>query len=194
MGKSTAADWLGRRGCSIIDTDIVAREIVEPGQPALAEIRSVFGEAMVDANGQLRRSALAERVFADPEARRKLESILHPRIRAVWQARMVGWSKEGREIAVVVIPLLFETEAAPGFAATICIACSAGTQFQRLRARGWTEEQIRRRNQAQWPIEKKMAMADYVAWSEGRLEVLEGQLGRIQGSLQSREFRSTREP
>src|ERR1041385_6459689 len=83
MGKSTAADLLRGRGFPVVDSDIIAREIVEPGQPALAEVRQVFGAEIVGADGRLRRDELARRVFGDSEARRRLEAILHPRIRAI---------------------------------------------------------------------------------------------------------------
>src|SRR5437899_8502578 len=85
MGKSTAADLLRKRGLPVVDSDVIARQAVEPGQPALAEIRQLFGAEMVGDDGRLRREELARRVFADAESRRKLEAILHPRIRAVWQ-------------------------------------------------------------------------------------------------------------
>ena len=179
MGKSTAADLLRKRGLPVVDSDVSARQAVEPGQPALAEIRQLFGVERVGDDGRLRREELARRVFADAEARRKLEAILHPRIRAVWQTQLQSWRAEGRAWAVAVIPLLFETDAAGYFDGTVCVACSAKTQRERLRARGWSDEQIDQRMAAQWPVEKKMLLADCVVWTEGPLEVHEAQLDRI---------------
>ena len=179
MGKSTAADLLRRRGFPVVDSDVIAREIVEPGQPALAEIRQLFGREILGDDGRLRRDELARRVFADASARRKLEEILHPRIRAVWQSQLQSWRAEGRPAAIALIPLLFETDASRHCDATICAACSAKTQRQRLRKRGWNDEQIDQRIAAQLPIEKKMLLADYVVWTEGPLDVHEGQLARI---------------
>ncbi|PYJ60415.1 MAG: dephospho-CoA kinase [Verrucomicrobia bacterium] len=179
MGKSTAADLLCRRGFPVVDSDVIAREIVEPGQPALAEIRQLFGRELLGDDGRLRRDELARRVFADASARRKLEEILHPRIRAVWRSQLQSWRAEGRSAAIALIPLLFETDAARHCEATICAACSAKTQRQRLRQRGWNDEQIDQRIAAQLPIEKKMLLADYVVWTEGPLDVLEAQLARI---------------
>lgn len=179
MGKSTAADLLRRRGLPVADSDLIARQVVEPGQPAVAEIRRLFGAEMVGDDGRLRRDELARRVFADTEARRKLEAILHPRIRAVWQACLQSWRAEGRASAVAVIPLLFETDAASHFDVTVCVASSAKAQRERLRARGWTDPQIDQRVAAQWPVEKKMLLADCVVWTEGLLEVHEAQLDRI---------------
>ncbi|MBF8285927.1 MAG: dephospho-CoA kinase [Anaerolineales bacterium] len=179
MGKSTAAEILGQRGVALTDSDLIARQVVEPGQSALSEIARAFGGEMLDHAGRLRRDELARRVFADPAAREQLEGILHPRIRAVWQARVAEWRAEGCTVGVAVIPLLFETHAQSQFDATICLACSAATQRARLLARGWTPEQIEQRNRAQWPIEKKMGLADYVVWTEGSLDVLAEQLARI---------------
>jgi dephospho-CoA kinase len=179
MGKSTAAELLRKRGFPVVDSDVIARQVVEPGQPALAEVQQLFGEEIVGADGRLRRDELARRVFTDPEARRKLEGILHPQIRAVWQAQMRSWRATGHPAAVAVIPLLFETDASRHFDATICVACSANTQRQRLRARGWTDEQIDQRLAAQMPVEQKMTLADYVVWTEGGVEAHEAQLQRI---------------
>ena len=179
MGKSTAATLLTRRGLPTLDSDVVARELVEPGQPALAEIAAGFGADMLDASGRLRREALATRVFADEAQRRKLEAILHPRIRRTWLAQAEAWRRADRSHGVVVIPLLYEVDLAKDVDRVVCVACSRCTQRARLAARGWSPEEVDRRNRVQWPIEKKMALADYVAWSEGSLDVLEAQLDRI---------------
>lgn len=179
MGKSTASQWLRDRGTLLVDTDLLARDLVEPGQPALAEIQRAFGDDIVAPDGQLRRDEMARIAFSDPLARRRLEQILHPRILKVWKQQVSQWRSGGSPLAVVVIPLLFETGAEDELDSTICIACSAATQKQRLRERGWTGDEIERRLAAQWPIEKKMARADFVVWSEGSLEVLAEQLERI---------------
>jgi dephospho-CoA kinase len=162
-----------------VDTDRLAREIVEPGQPALEEIRQFFGEDILGPDGRLRRDELARRVFADPAARNRLEGILHPRIRILWRTQVEAWRQQGLPQAVVVIPLLFETKAETELDATICVACSAATQHQRLRARGWSAEQIDQRLRAQWPIEQKITKAEYVVWTEAGLDVHAAQLQRI---------------
>ncbi len=181
MGKSTSAEILSRRGVPVIDTDVIAREIVEPGQPALAEIKTSFGRGVLDEQGNLRRHALAEIVFASPEKRSLLESILHPRIRERWLAGAEAWRREGRAAGAVVIPLLFETGARSCFDTILCTACSAPTQLERLRARGWTENQMERRIGAQWPIEKKIAASHFIVWTEGDLSSHERQLELICG-------------
>lgn len=179
MGKSTAAQLLQWRGAAIVDTDDLARQVVQPGQPALAEVQELFGKDIVGLDGQLRREKLARIVFADAAARQKLEAILHPRIRKLWSAQVETWRKEGKPLAVVVIPLLFETSAEADFDAVICVACSGGTQQQRLLARGWTPEDIAQRIAAQWPIAQKMAAAHYVIWTEAGMDVHAQQLYRI---------------
>ena len=183
MGKSTSAQLFRARGVPVVDTDDLARQVVEPGQPALAEVLAAFGPQFAGPAGQLRRDELARCVFADPAARQRLEDILHPRIRALWRAQVETWRAEGRPLAVVVIPLLFETKAEAELDATICVACSAAMQQQRLRARSWSTEQIQQRLQAQWPVETKIERADYLVWTEAGLDTHAAQIERILGLL-----------
>jgi len=179
MGKSAAARLLSELGVAVIDTDVIARQITEPGQPALAEVQARFGAEMVDSEGRLRRDVLAKRVFAEPLARKELEAILHPRIREVWKAQVDAWRGENQPVGVVVIPLLFETNAADAFDATVCVACSTATQWERLRPRGWTAEETEQRIAAQLPVEQKMELSRFVVWTEGTLDVHARQLARI---------------
>jgi dephospho-CoA kinase len=167
----------------VIDTDQIASEIVEPGQPALAAIASAFGRDLIDADGKLRRTALAELVFSSPPNRLELESILHPLIRDRWMTQAQIWRNEGQGMGVVVIPLLFETQARSHFDTVLCTACSSATQLERLRARGWPELQIQQRLAAQWPLEKKIAASNFVIWTEGVLELHRLQLERILSGL-----------
>jgi len=179
MGKSTSAKLLRHRGVQVVDTDDLARQVVEPGQPALAEVLAAFGPEIAGQDGRLLCKELAERVFADPTARRQLEAILHPRIRMLWRAQVEAWRTDGHPLAVVVIPLLFETKAEAELDATICVACSVATQKQRLLARGWSPEHIEQRNRAQLPIAQKIARADYLVWTEAGLDVHAAQIDRI---------------
>ena len=181
MGKSTAGLLLRRLGVAVVDSDDIARQIVEPGQPALEEIREKFGPAVFLADGRLDREELARRIFALASARADLEAILHPRIRAVWTAEAGRWREAGRPCGAVVIPLLFETRAEPLFDAAICVACSAAAQARRLRERGWDAVQSRQRLEAQWPVEKKIARSDFVVWTGATLEIHAAQLLRILG-------------
>jgi len=184
MGKSTAAKLFEDRGVPVIDTDLLAREVVQPGTRALEEVRRVFGPSVFAPDGLLRRDELARLVFSDEARRKELEEIVHPRIRERWMAQAEAWRAEGKPLGVVIIPLLFETNAAAAFDTIVCVACSAATQRERLLPRGWSDEQIRQRIAAQWPIEKKINLAHYVLWTEGSLDVLQAQVDTILRKLQ----------
>src|SRR5574341_933480 len=171
MGKSACAELVKARSIPVVDTDDLARQVVEPGEPALAEVVNAFGRDVLDEAGKLRRDELGRRVFADAAARKRLEEILHPRIRDLWRAQVRRWAEQGHRCAFVIVPLLFETRAEKEFDAVVCVACSAATQRQRLAARGWPPDKIERRMAAQLPIAAKLAQADFVIWSEGSLEV-----------------------
>jgi dephospho-CoA kinase len=179
MGKSTVADHLSRQGEHLIDTDVLARELVAPGQPALEEIAASFGAGVINRDETLNRAALGFVVFRDVEKRRKLESILHPRIRQAWRDWAAKVASDGVHRAVVVIPLLFETGAERELDLTICVACGSETQTRRLQARGWTEEEITGRLAAQMPIREKMERAGRVVWNDTSLEVCQLQVARI---------------
>ncbi len=179
MGKSTAAEFLRARGAQVVDTDELARQLVEPGQPALAEIKKIFGGRIISSKGVLKRDELAQIIFADADARKKLEAILHPRIRERWLAQVETWRGEKCKLAVVVIPLLFETQAEAQFDKIICVACSAANQKKRLSERGWTPKQIRQRIAAQIPVDQKIASTDFVVWTDGDLDTHARQLERI---------------
>jgi len=183
MGKSTTARFLSSRGVPVVDTDEIAHALVEPGQPALAEIEKQFGKKVIGPDGRLRRAELARIVFADAAARQSLEAILHPRIRERWLARVDAWRKENHSLAVVVIPLLFETGAQTHFAKVLCTACSPAAQSDRLRTRGWSPEQTRQRIAAQLPADQKVARADFVIWTDGDLGIHERQVHEVLQSL-----------
>ena len=179
MGKSACAQLLQWRGAMVVDTDDLARRVVEPGQPALTELQRAFGAGIVGPDGTLKRDELARLVFADAGARKKLEAILHPPIGELWRAQLQTWRDAGKPLAVVVIPLLFETQAESAFDAILCVACSAATQQERLCARGWSPEEIQHRNAAQMPVEEKMLRSNYVIWTEAGMDVHAQQVYRI---------------
>ena len=179
MGKTTIAQFLAERGARVVDADVLAHQLVEPGEPALREIESAFGSGVINSDGRLRREELARLVFADASARHQLEQILHPRIRYAWERQIEVWRPAGHPLAVVVIPLLFETRAEGHFDKILCAACHPLSQQERLAARGWTLEQIGQRNAAQLPVEQKMARCHQVIWTEGRLESTASQVKLI---------------
>jgi len=179
MGKSTAGQWLQQQGVAVADTDVMARQLTEPGQPALQEIAQRFGGAVLSSDGKLNRAELARIVFADAGARGDLEAILHPRIRAAWEAEAQGWEAAGRAFAAILIPLLFETGTESRFDAVVCVACSDSSQLARLRQRGWSDDQIQRRIAAQWPVKEKIERSDFLIWTDTTLETHAAQLKRV---------------
>lgn len=179
MGKSTTAACLVDFGIPVIDTDQLARDLVRPGQPALEEVVQAFGPEVLNADGTLHRSRLAERVFADVSARARLEGILHPRIRSEWRNQVSRWRAEESAVTAVVIPLLFETDAGADFDEILCVACSAATQRQRLKDRGWTDDHLNQRLAAQWPVAEKIRRSSIVIWTDTLLPIHRRQVGRM---------------
>ncbi|MEB3188426.1 MAG: dephospho-CoA kinase [bacterium] len=169
-GKSTVARLLQDQGAELIDADVLAREVVEPGQPALEEIRAVFGERALDAEGRLDRPWLARTIFADPALRRCLEEILHPRVRERARQRLAALAahESSPGLVVWVVPLLFETGLHEQLDEVWVVAVSPETQVARLMARdGLDEAEARRRIAAQWPMERKLELADRVIDNDG---------------------------
>ena len=175
-GKSEASEYLKRLDIPILDTDVVARELVTPGQPALAEIVAAFGSAILDSQGHLDRSALGQKVFGDSAARQRLEGILHPRIYEGWTAWIRQQSLQDQRLCAVVIPLLYEKGYDSHFQVTLALGCTPQTQRQRLHQRQWTDQMIDQRLAAQWPMSEKLQRANYCLWSEGQREALHQQI------------------
>jgi dephospho-CoA kinase len=175
MGKSTVARVLAKAGLPVVDSDELAREVVQPGQPAFEGIREAFGDEFIGEDGRINRARMAARVFSDDVARKQLEVIIHPRVRERWQACVGKWRSAG-DRGVVVIPLLFEVNAEANFDTVFCVACTEGTQRVRLRERGLSEVQIEQRIAAQLTITEKVERADHVLWNEDGLDVLRSQL------------------
>ncbi len=188
MGKSTAARILLDLGVPVIDTDDLARQLVEPGQPALGEIAQAFGPSIIGMDGRLLRKELARIVFEDSDARRTLEKILHPRIRQSWHDDAERWRAEGLRFGCVVIPLLYETGAEREFARVVCVACSELTQRERLRERGWDDQEIERRIASQLPIMQKLQRADFVLWTEGERDLIGIQWAKILDGVRTHYF------
>ena len=179
MGKSTAARLLKKAGLPVVDSDDLAREVVQPGTDALAEIATEFGEGFLNTDGSMNRVKMASTVFQDDAARKRLEAIIHPRVRVGWEKQIEQWREQKRPVGVVVIPLLFEVDLQDSFDAVLCVACTANTQRARLRERNWNDAQITARIAAQMDIAQKMDLADHVLWNEGAPELLMDQMKEI---------------
>ena len=179
MGKSTAAKLLREQGVPVVDSDDLARDVVAVGEPALAEVSEIFGAEFMDAQGQLDRGKMAAHIFGNDAERKKLEAIIHPRVRECWLLQMESWRAENVPLGVVVIPLLFEVGAEGEFDSVICVACTGNTQRERLRARGWDDVQIAARIAAQMDVAEKIERANQVVWTEGDINLLREQLQSI---------------
>ena len=159
-GKSVVADMFGELGVPVIDTDVVAREVVAPGQPALDEIRARFGDAIMTADGHLDRAAMREAIFADDDARRDLEAILHPRIGA--ETRRQADAADGA-YQLIVVPLLVGSPLVDYVDRVLVVDCEEETQIRRLLARdAETREQAQRILAAQASRAQRLAIADDV--------------------------------
>lgn len=154
-------------GVVIIDTDVIAREVVAPGEPALDEIRDLFGGAVIKADGRLDRSAMRNLVFSNDEARRNLESILHPRIGA--STRQQSEAAEG-PYQIIAVPLLVESPLRQFVDRILVVDCHEDVQIKRLMARdNESIEQVRRILAAQSSREARLEIADDVIGNDGSI-------------------------
>ena len=170
-GKSTVSAMLAELGAVVIDADLLAREVVAPGTDGLAAVVEEFGPEVLGPDGALDRPRLGALVFADPERRRALEAIIHPRVRAR-AAEIEAAAPEG-SVVVHDIPLLTETGQAASFDAVVVVDVPADVQVDRMvRIRGMSEEDARARIAAQAAREDRLAVATYVVENTGSLEDL----------------------
>jgi len=173
-GKSTVVSLLASWGATVIDADVLAREVVEPGGTALAEIRSVWGDTVVDESGQLDRAAMRRIVFADDAAREKLESILHPAIRSRFRDLVAEAEMAGDRVVIGVVPLLYEKNMAEEFDLVLLVDAPTELRIERLVAkRGLSIEEARAVAAAQMPAEVKRSRADLIIDNDSDLTVLE---------------------
>lgn len=169
-GKSAASQWFEAQGITVVDADVVAREVVEIGQPALTQIQQAFGDWVLLEDGSLNRRALREHIFQSPEARKTLESITHPAIRtSIIQQLHAAQSP----YAILVSPLLFETNQHELTQHTLLIDATIELQIERASQRdGQNIEQIRNIIAAQMSREQKQTMADDIVLNDGHLDHL----------------------
>ena len=167
-GKSTVGKLLAGKGALVVDADQLARAVVEPGQPALAELVARFGAAILTPEGRLDRKRLGAIAFADPEARRTSAAITHPRIAAASAHAIADASERGARVVFYEAALLVENRAHAGLAGSIVVAATPSVQQQRLITRdGLTIEDARARIAAQAPLAAKLAAATWVITNDG---------------------------
>ena len=184
-GKSLVATELARLGAVVIDADVLAREVVEPGTPGLAAVVQRFGAEVLDGD-RLDRARLGAIVFADPRARRDLEQIIHPAVRA--RATELERAAPPGAVVVHVIPLLVETGQQDDFDRVVVVDAAPDTQLARLRSRdGLSEEAARARLAAQASPEDRRAAADVVLSNQGSVPDLQRQIRRLWAELSERD-------
>jgi dephospho-CoA kinase len=179
-GKSTVSAILRRLGAQVIDADALAREVVEPHQPAWNEIVNTFGKEILQADQTLDRKKLRKLVFDEPKARKRLEAITHPKIRRLAQRKIAESAATGAPIVVYEAPLLFETGIHLWLRPVILVACDTAAQKRRLRQRdNLSQAEIEQHLGAQMSLEEKRKLADYVIDNNGTLEDLENTVERL---------------
>ena len=180
-GKSTVADALVARGAALVDTDQIAHALTAPGGAAIEPIRQAFGDAVIAADGRMDRAAMRERAFSDPQARKLLESILHPLIRGGTDAGIAAALQNAAPYVLVAIPLLVEGGGARGrFDRVLVVDCPADVQVERvMRRSGLARAQVDAIMAAQATREQRLAMADDVVDNGGSPDALPAQVERI---------------
>jgi dephospho-CoA kinase len=185
-GKSTVARLLAQRGVPVIDADQLAREVVQPGEPALEEIKARFGPGVFQADGSLDRKALGARVFANAEDRAALNAIVHPRIAQASARRIAALAEAGHEAAVYEAALIVENGLDKGMDGLIVVDVPEELQLTRLRARdGLTESEARARLAAQLPAARKRERATFLIENHGSETDLEAQVAKLMQVLSS---------
>lgn len=176
-GKSAASQWFENQDIDVVDADVVAREVVQPGQPALEKIAQHFGDWVLQADGQLDRRALRDYIFQHPEARQQLEAITHPIIR---QSILSQLQQAQSAYVILVSPLLFETGQDRMTHRNLLVDVSEATQLKRASQRdAQSTEQIQKIIATQMPRSEKLKRADDVVHNEGTLDELYQQLMRL---------------
>ncbi len=179
-GKSTVAAILKQLGAAVINADELSREVVQPERDAWKEIVKTFGADILQQDKTLDRKKLRTIVFDNPEARKKLEAIIHPKVRALAEERIRELAAAGRSIIVYEVPLLFEGQLPHWLRPVILVACDINTQKKRLRDRDHlTATEAQRHIGAQMSLEEKRKLADYVIENTGSLEDLKQEVKSV---------------
>ena len=185
-GKSTVAAILRRLGASIVNADELSREVVQPGQDAWNEITKSFGSDILQEDMTLDRKKLRKIVFDNPEARKKLEAIVHPRVRALAEKRISELAASGSSVIVYEVPLLFEAQIHLWLRPVILVACDIETQKKRLLERDHlTELEAQQHLDARMSLEEKRKLADSVIENDGTLEELEQDVRAVLQKIQA---------
>jgi dephospho-CoA kinase len=186
-GKSVVLSEFAGFGAPVIDADGLVHDALRAGSPAVADIRSRFGDTVITALGDVDRARLGAIVFQDGEARRELEAILHPAVYRAIEAWMRAQEASGAPVAVAEIPLLYETGREGDFDCVVVTACDGEEQVRRAVGRsGSSDADARRRIAAQWPLADKVRRADFVIGTDGTVEETRRQARSVWEALQRR--------
>jgi dephospho-CoA kinase len=186
-GKSAVAAMLRELGFPVVDADSASHKLMEPGQAAHGEIMRAFGAGIADASERIDRAKLAAIVFADPAKLKRLNAILHPRVEQVVFRQFEEWQKNGvRDAAFVEAALLVEAGMDKRLDGLVVAWCEPAQQLERLRARGMSEADARRRMAAQLPLEEKMKHATEKINCSGTLEETRAQVQALAAKLRKR--------
>ena len=190
-GKSAVADLLAERGATIIDADLLSREAVKPGSPALEAIRSRWGSTVVARDGSLDRASLRGIVFKDQSELDALNDIVHPEVLRLRNEEIEIARARGEQLVVCVIPLLFENDLANDFDSIVLVDAPRSVRLERImRDRGLDETEAMNMIAAQMPADLKRARADFVIENSGTLDELEEEVDRLWEELVSDEISS----
>jgi len=185
-GKSTVARILKDLGAAIVDADALSREVVSPGQDGWHEIVATFGREVLQADQTLDRQKLRKLIFNNPEARKKLEAIIHPRVRALAEERIREQGDAGYAIVVYEVPLLFEGGLQEWLRPVILVASDVNIQRQRLQQRDSLDAEAAQKHiDAQMSLVEKRRLADYVIENNGTLADLEAQVRAVIAEIQA---------
>jgi dephospho-CoA kinase len=184
-GKSTVSAMFRALGCVIIDADVLAREVVEPGQPAYEHIVAHFGQGVLKADGTLDRKAVAQRVFANPAERKRLEAITHPQIRDRFATHLETLAARGYDgIVIFDAPVMIESGNYRSMDRLVVVTADDVAQVSRQLSRdASTEEAARHRIASQLPLADKVKLADYVIDNGGSLAATEQQVRAVHRAL-----------
>ena len=186
-GKSAVAALLRDMGFRVLDADSLAHKLMEPGQPAHDEILQEFGAGLADASGRIDRAKLASIVFAEPAKLARLNAMIHPRVEEMVFQQFAGWQRHGgRDAVFVEAALLVESGIAKKLDGLVVAYCAPEQQLDRLRARGMSEVEAKRRIAAQLPVGEKLRHAAESIDCSGKLEETRAQVRALAAKLRKR--------
>lgn len=185
-GKSTVSSYLAKRGIPVVDADQLAQEAVAAGSEGLKQIVSQFGADFLDEKAELNRKKMAQLVFSNPEALKKIESIIHPLVQSRVQQLRSQYEKTGAPLIFYDVPLLFEKNLQDQFDKVVVVASDTEQQIQRMKDRnGWSLEQVQARLKNQLPLAEKIRQADFVLQNNSDVLSLYQQVDQMLQKIQS---------